>query len=122
MSPDHYQVNFARDTKRNMREWLLPSVEAIRSSTDESYKTIAWLVPSSPWKKLCSRGYFMTMVKHLNTDLHAETSMLEIMETFRGQVRQYIYDNYEVLPLLAKDKLWITRQRKLQFVFLHHLN
>ncbi|KAG2193097.1 hypothetical protein INT47_009228 [Mucor saturninus] len=122
MSPDHYQVNFARDTKRNMKEWLLPSVEAIRSSTAESFKTMAWLVPSSPWKKLCSRGYYMTMVKHFDPNMHEETNMLEIMETFRGQVLDYIYDTYEVLPLLAKDRLWITRQKKLQFVFLREMN
>ncbi|KAG2193082.1 hypothetical protein INT47_008907 [Mucor saturninus] len=114
---DHYHVNFARDTRRNIGEWLLPSVRAIRSSTAETFKTMAWLVPSSPWKKLCSRGYYMTMVKTFDTTMIENPLMLEIMESFRVQVLSYIYDNYEVLPLLAKDKLWNTRQKRLQLSF-----
>ncbi|KAG2192427.1 hypothetical protein INT47_000321 [Mucor saturninus] len=122
MSPEHYQVNFARDTRRNMNEWLLPSVASIRSSTSDSYKSMAWLGRSSPWKKICSRGYYMTMVKNLNSNTNEDSHMHDMMETFRGQVLQYISDNYEVLPLLSKDKIWITRQKKLQFVFLREMN
>jgi hypothetical protein len=51
------------------------------------------------WKKYESRAAYITLCIN-----HPELE--QDLVTFRNEVLQYLYDNYEFIPNIAKDIIW----------------
>lgn len=93
---------------------LLPSVEVIEGGQD--FTSIAFLEKSSPWKKICSRAYFLLLVKNLDQDSSTYHDKKHDLVNFRKDIIEYIFATYDTFPKLAKDKIWKVTNNRLQFV------
>ncbi|KAI7870280.1 uncharacterized protein EV154DRAFT_487836 [Mucor mucedo] len=113
-----YEMRLSEATLRNVDKWLLPSVETIWETDEVAFEELAYFCRSSPWKKICTRAYFLLMVKSLDPEHPEYASRRLELATFRREVIQLLVRKYEILTLMAKDKLWRVRDSRLQFVLI----
>lgn len=81
--------------KEQVQKLLLPSYYEI----EDDIEAVAFQHPSSAWKLLQSRACYIMLCKN-NPNLRSS------LVKFRLSMLEYIYENFQFIPKIAKDRIW----------------
>ncbi|EIE92744.1 hypothetical protein RO3G_17456 [Rhizopus delemar RA 99-880] len=96
---DHYTLAKTPHVRRQIEDLLLPGYGQIL----ENPESVAFQHASSSWKLLQARACYIILCinnPHLKSDFIR----------FRLAMLKYIYENFEFIPKIAKDRIWTVKK------------